>query len=1082
MSSRSTPLFKSRSPSIPSLLDPTPPGTPRTPRQPHFDQESIGTPKEMVLDEIPNSAKEIADWMLKHFKDTHLKTASKDDLLEWIHLITLEGYPAELPYLQTDPTVVVGLFGFLRLIEGVNGCLEFLSLVRFLQAYALENGATYEDYLLFRTFLPHYKEALVSAFQSTPRKRNPLTVPRGSAIPPKYRKVSPVVETEYAEEPPSSVSMSYKTAPPTILPNLRPFAGMPKPSFEEKEEELSQSSGYEEYCRMRDEEDMEMIMEQEGYNRSRAPVAAGTPSVGSSHCRRTRNERHKRYQQAAKTRSNVSCDKMQWDGSCTTFPTFANDLEGNMLRIGIGYMLDADVVKAYQEDGLDYIQTDRFWEEHGISVNQFTYDTKYLYGMLQSATKKIVNPHLVHHKKNKDGLMVWIKFQKSYAHGGSKTMKSDDLEDKVINRYDPRAFKGVGDYIDKFQTWMEELDALGTRSYSNADKKRYLLRNLKSDINLLSLIQTCEDDQLKDFQKTADYLREKGMSLDRTLKQSTGRTSKMLHSTLELVQPGPDYDECERVLQTLVQETSLTRAYNALQSAVVRKSLNIPNEIWRELEPKMKEKITQIKNEIRQKRQQEERTPSATPARPPSPLPEQYPTAANAVNTMLSNLCIDDTSDSEPTSTDDEALSAQYHTVMERDLEVRAHLELIDSYSKGYYAIADGGADSCVLGQNAEVVSYTGRFATLVGYDPKFTKSKRIPIVTAYLKVKAHNNIPVLLKINEAVYNEGSPVTLLSEYQVREYGFVIDSVAEKHLKSPDVYGTQRLTLNEDVHIPFLDRGGIMGFEILPVEEGDIDEVDPKFDIFEITGPKRWTPARFRSVNHGKVSKDAPVKDEYPNSILKGSTKPQTLGETLDSLITSESQFGPYNVHLEDKPGWIPQVSFALAAQKKPYKAHVKTWKRTHHPDVDPETFRQYLGWRPLEIVKKTLEHTTQLAKTSITYPLQRHFKARNPFANVHRLNEVVSTDPIFANCRSIDNCFTGAQVFFGLRSHCIDVYGLKSKGEFPRIYKDFIREQGAPSILRRDNAGEEKGIDVQEVQRSLYPYFFPYMPKWAYKT
>ena len=126
-----------------------------------------------------------------------------------------------------------------------------------------------------------------------------------------------------------------------------------------------------------------------------------------------------------------------------------------------------------------------------------------------------------------------------------------------------------------------------------------------------------------------------------------------------------------------------------------------------------------------------------------------------------------------------------------------------------------------MLGANAEVVAHTGRYATLVGYDPKHTRSNRIPIVTAYVKVKAHNGIPVLLKINEAVYNEGSPVTLLSEYQIRDHGYVVDSVAAKHRSSQTTFGTQRLVLNNLIHIPFEDRGGIMGFEILPILPGKI---------------------------------------------------------------------------------------------------------------------------------------------------------------------------------------------------------------------------------------------------------------------
>ena len=87
-------------------------------------------------------------------------------------------------------------------------------------------------------------------------------------------------------------------------------------------------------------------------------------------------------------------------------------------------------------------------------------------------------------------------------------MKFEELEEQIVLRYNPREHKGVADYIDKFQTWMEELEALGTRNYSDADKKRALLRNLKTDSNLLGLIQTCHNDTFKTFKMPANYLRE----------------------------------------------------------------------------------------------------------------------------------------------------------------------------------------------------------------------------------------------------------------------------------------------------------------------------------------------------------------------------------------------------------------------------------------------------------------------------------------------------------------------------------------------------------------------------------------------
>ena len=159
---------------------------------------------------------------------------------------------------------------------------------------------------------------------------------------------------------------------------------------------------------------------------------------------------------------------------------------------------------------------------------------------------------------------------------------------------------------------------------------------------------------------------------------------------------------------------------------------------------------------------------------------------------------------------------------------------------------------------------------------------------------------------------------------------------------------------------------------------------------------------------------------------------------------------------------------------------VSSWHRVLYDEVDPRRLQPYLAFRPLDIVKATLRSTTQLARMVIRYPLRRHYKSHAPFLNVHRLDEVVSTDPMFANCPSLHHGFLGAQVFYGLTSHCINVYGFHSKGEFPRIYRDFIHENGAPSTLRRDNAKEEQSEEVQDIHHELYikdQFSEPYNPQ-----
>ena len=87
--------------------------------------------------------------------------------------------------------------------------------------------------------------------------------------------------------------------------------------------------------------------------------------------------------------------------------------------------------------------------------------------------------------------------------------------------------------------------------------------------------------------------------------------------------------------------------------------------------------------------------------------------------------------------------------------------------------------------------------------------------------------------------------------------------------------------------------------------------------------------------------------------------------------------------------------------------------------------------------------------------------------NATRIDEAVSTNPMFSSCRSIYYGYTAAQVFFETKSHIIYVYGIKFEGEFPKVYRDFIRDHGAPSALKRDNAKEEQSEAVKDINKKF---------------
>ena len=60
-----------------------------------------------------------------------------------------------------------------------------------------------------------------------------------------------------------------------------------------------------------------------------------------------------------------------------------------------------------------------------------------------------------------------------------------------------------------------------------------------------------------------------------------------------------------------------------------------------------------------------------------------------------------------------------------------------------------------------------------------------------------------------------------------------------------------------------------------------------------------------------------------------------------------------------------------------------------------EDLQPKLGWKPLEVIKRTLNTTTQWAITKTYFPLRKHHVSRFPWNNRSRLKEIVSMDTIF---------------------------------------------------------------------------------------
>src|SRR5687768_3096974 len=160
----------------------------------------------------------------------------------------------------------------------------------------------------------------------------------------------------------------------------------------------------------------------------------------------------------------------------------------------------------------------------------------------------------------------------------------------------------------------------------------------------------------------------------------------------------------------------------------------------------------------------------------------------------------------------------------------------------------------------------------------------------------------------------------------------------------------------------------MGFEILPIEDGD-EEI---FEIFTITTPVRWTPQRFV---HDPIQSDTLDIAETPTATYTvhtdspADTAPEHQEFSHDETRSQDSQEEP-------QPPIFDLVKFDFVHSKEPMiETQVfatSTWHRVIHQNIDPMQLRPYLGWRPLSVVKRTLENTTQMARMIIRHPLRRH--------------------------------------------------------------------------------------------------------------
>ena len=324
--------------------------------------------------------------------------------------------------------------------------------------------------------------------------------------------------------------------------------------------------------------------------------------------------------------------------------------------------------------------------------------------------------------------------------------------------------------------------------------------------------------------------------------------------------------------------------------------------------------------------------------------------------------------------------------------------------------LIDGGCDTTLVGKGFKIESTTARSVNVQGFNENM-KINKLPIVTAVTAIDLPEET-LILEFNECIHVENNTVSLLSTFQTRENGVQVYDTARRH-------GGKQSIMVDDYEIPLSVNNGLL---LLNIREPTVSEQEKCVRII-MTADSIW---------------DVGIYDEDAGKVI------------ANTNTTTSADIFKNCAHLTG--------------------AHLFTMQRKFHPvktEVVPTSLRELqakLGWIPLNVVKKTVEATTQLAK-NMRLPLRNHVKSRYPQLNRNRLRETYSTDTIFSPVPAVHTGETCMQVFYGKSSKFCKGYGMKTESLGPEMLETFIAEVGAPYGLMNDNTKMETSEAWKKILR-----------------
>ena len=132
-------------------------------------------------------------------------------------------------------------------------------------------------------------------------------------------------------------------------------------------------------------------------------------------------------------------------------------LEGHILQVGAGYLLEKHFLDKYRDLGEAYFFTDDFWFWYDLSPRQVKYNSMYLYSILLTTNRKnsLCPPMLdPNYKDLRNRILCWQDFIDWYAYQGlPNNVSIEQLERHLLVACEPTVnYTRFRSFLDEHKT------------------------------------------------------------------------------------------------------------------------------------------------------------------------------------------------------------------------------------------------------------------------------------------------------------------------------------------------------------------------------------------------------------------------------------------------------------------------------------------------------------------------------------------------------------------------------------------------------------------------------------------------------